>query len=375
MTDDLTLAAALEILRRAIEAGEHTTHPLPRTPPPDAEPTLREVVAMLDLPDWMSKPPNDRSLRRLLDGESPRRVNGVTIEGYRGLGDQVAAGITTAQLTRFRDQVARHVGTAKVAHARAYDRPLPSYRPGDHGHGAARNFVQATKRVFAQAQEQGLLRADPARRLKEPPDRSLRRALEPRELSRLRRWISVERSDPELDELILDLLERTGARLDGLVGVRLGDIDVVGCLLHDCEKYGKQYTRPVARSVLLRLRALAERRGATHPTDRALRRRRGEPVTKKYVQDLFHTAYLHGVLPAHTPATAHWLRHTLVRAIGEAADEHVARSWAGHSPKSQGVTAVYQGPASLRQLRQVAETLFGPLEDVSLDPVHLEEGA
>ncbi|QWZ09673.1 tyrosine-type recombinase/integrase [Nocardioides panacis] len=247
------------------------------------------------------------------------------------------------------------------------DAPLASYRADDHGQGAARNFAEATHRFFSEAVRDGHLCRSPTDGLGKPPQQHNRRPINAREEANLRAWICLRRRDPILDLLLLDLFIRSGSRREGILQLTVDGIDLVGCAIQVFQKNAKGQRIPVARSVLRRALELGRERGATEGPDRVLRQQHGAPVTRRYLDTLFHTAaaeLAYGADGAFVGVSPHWLRHTSTDRIRQATkDPFLSSFWMNHSMSQFGISSPYLTNPSWAELCVAAERAFGRLED------------
>ncbi|HCB03191.1 MAG TPA: hypothetical protein DEQ43_02875, partial [Nocardioides bacterium] len=246
--------------------------------------TLREAVEKVwdELADWTK----GKALQRLLDGEAMTIVAGELVQGFAGLGDVPIDEITTARLQCLQKDIRRYVGAIEAAQHRAAQRLARSYDGRDFGHGAERTFVETTTRVFAVLTYRGFVDINPAAALgggrtglRKPKPAVLRRAAEDTEINNAFQVVYLECYDYELDAFYWQALLRSGARRAGMLGLRLGGIDLKNCELTTHQKYGVAHTRPVARSILRGIRDLAIARGAESDDDFAFRMKNGKPMT------------------------------------------------------------------------------------------------
>jgi len=247
----------------------------------------------------------------------------------------------------------------RVAVARFGDRPIDSLdaddceavladavrraqqrRPDTDGRSSRENCVAALRALFGRAERAGLLTKNPARELDKPRRRaSRRRALDDTELAEALDAVRTTSQDPDLDLLLVRFHLESGARREGALNLRLGDLDRRRSTALLREKFGLEREQPVPPSLVVALEGHARNRGATGGQAAVFRTRRGEPITRRRYNTLFDRAQ--AVLPwsARTPVTAHALRHTAGAAIERIAGYSVAEAFLGHAPSS--VTGIY----------------------------------
>src|SRR4051812_20515962 len=72
--------------------------------------TLREALALMRLPAWISRPPNDVSLRRLLDGLPELCLDGDLLPAVPGLGDRFLDEIRAGDIRALGEEIRGRVG-------------------------------------------------------------------------------------------------------------------------------------------------------------------------------------------------------------------------------------------------------------------------
>ena len=298
------------------------------------------------------------SLRRLLDGLPELCLDGDLLPAVGGLGDGFLDEIRAGDIRALGEAIRDRVGRERVADSLRRGRPLASYRADDHGHGAQRTFLEVSKRFFAEAIDDGLTARNPAAKLPNPTRQHLVRPLTGTEEQDLRTWIHYRRPDPELDELLVDYLIRTGLRREGVLTQTRDSQSPAQHTVTAFQKGSKPHRLPLSGSVIRRALTLAERRGATGRTAA------GAPVTYRHLDHLFAQAARERIFGYHLPISTHWLRHTSTDRIQTAThDPILAAYWLNHSLAQFRVTGVYLREPSWADLCAAAEAAFGPLDD------------
>lgn len=326
--------------------------------------TLRQARAAMVLPAWMSQPPNDVSLRRLLDGLPAEQLDGNWMPAVPGLGDRFLDDVRGGDIRALGEAIRDRVGLQLVARSRRHGRPLASYRADDHGHGAQRTFLEVAKRFYSEAVTDGLTPQNPALKLPKPGKQRLVRGLTQEEENIFQDWITHRRRDPELDLLLVDYFIRTAVRKEGVLGLTRDSQSLRSCAITAFQKGAKPHRVPLARSVIERALALAAERGATAPGDLLWRTATGQPVTSRHLDQLFAAARLERIFGEHLPVSTHWLRHTSTARI-QAVSRHavVPSYWLNHSLSGFGVTGPYLKKPTWDDLCAAAEAAWGPLRD------------
>lgn len=215
---------------------------------------------------------------------------------------------------------------------------------GSDGAGAVRNLLYAARFFYRVAHQRGFIASNPAAQVPTPaPRRRARRALTAAELLEVYEVAAAAGDDTLLDVLLLDFHRETAARRAGAVALRLMDLraDRGSVLLR--EKGGHEREVPCGPDLQRRIRVLAEARGASSAIDAAFHYRRGTPLTRRRYNTLF--SRIHKELPwaARLGVSIHWLRHTTLTDISNAAGSRIAAAYAGHADRS--VTDRYTVPA------------------------------
>lgn len=179
-------------------------------------------------------------------------------------------------------------------------------RPGTDGRSSRENCIAALRALFARAERSGLLTKNPARELDKPRRRaSRRRALDETELAEAVDAVRTTSQDPDLDLLVVRFHLESGARREGALNLRLGDLDARRSTVLLREKFGLEREQPVPPSLLAAVERHARGRGASAAHDQVFRTKRGQAITRRRYNTLFDRAQ--AVLPwaPRTPVTAH----------------------------------------------------------------------
>ena len=140
-----------------------------------------------------------------------------------------------------------------------------------NGDGARYNAIGAWRRLFEVGIRDRHLAAgmNPASKLKKPKRKKggARMALEDKLYQDMFALLSSTGDDPELDELILRFLDITGARQEGVLNLRLQDIDRSECTVLLREKFETDVDQPVPDWFIEELLEFAHRRGAVNRGD------------------------------------------------------------------------------------------------------------
>lgn len=230
---------------------------------------------------------------------------------------------------------------------------------GRHGFGAQESFVNATRFVFACALKAGHLRENPAAGLQRPRRRrSVRRALSSEELQALFQAVLATSRDPELDILLLAFARETACRREGILNLRLRDLQTTPSVLL-YEKFDEEREIPVTAG--LRAALLAHHAARRDGGDAVFRYRNGSRLTDRRFDTLFQRVGRQ--LPwVHTLGVSlHWIRYSTLTDVRMLAGERVAAAYAGHGDSSGGVTSIYTR-ATFAELQDVHRRLFGPAD-------------
>lgn len=228
-------------------------------------------------------------------------------------------------------------------------------RPGSPGRSSQESCIAALRALFARAVAAGDLSANPAAVLAKPRRaRSRRRALSDAELAELIDAIQTTSRDPDLDLLLVRFHLETGARRQGALKLRLGDLDPGQSTVWLREKDGSDREQPVSPALLTLLERHAHQRGARSPNDPVFRQRNGRPISARRYNTIFDRARTCLEWADRTPVSAHVLRHTAITAVGRLAGYPVAQAFAGHAPPS--VTGLYM-QATIEEVATAIATL------------------
>jgi integrase/recombinase XerC len=218
------------------------------------------------------------------------------------------------------------------------------------GRGAAENCIRAIRALYrATYEELGRPPASsPAHRVKVPRRRaSRRRALSDGELRDLFTHAASSGYDRDLDLLLLRTAYETGARQEGLLNLRLEDIDLHRQTVMLSEKFEDRREQPISKELMGQLLAhAAERTGPKVTTGpvfwyQARGDRPATPLTSRRFDSLFER--LRGVVPwaDASDVSLHYIRHTIARKMERAGGKAVARRFLGHSRQSGDATDLY----------------------------------
>lgn len=219
------------------------------------------------------------------------------------------------------------------------------------GQGAAASTVQrrvaAVRGFFSWAYEGGLLRQNPAARLRSPkvPKRLPAdvSAADAQALLDAVAAASVKSGDPmdHRDSAILETLYSSGIRVGELCALNIGDIDWDRGLVRVLGKGAKERTAPLGRPALRALRRWLERRTerTTPVSGEALfLGARGARVDQRVVRQMVHRRLL--AVPEAPNVGPHGLRHAMATHLLEGgADLRSVQEMLGHS--SVATTQIY----------------------------------
>jgi integrase len=213
-------------------------------------------------------------------------------------------------------------------------------RPSSDGRSSRENCIAALRALFGRAERAGLVTKNPAKDLDKPRRReSRRRALDDAELNEAIDAVRTTSQDPDLDLLLVRFHLESGARREGALNLRLGDLDARRSTAWLREKFGLEREQPIPPSLLAALESHARSRGATRDQDPVFRTKRGRPITRRRYNTLFDRAQAALPWTSRAPVTAHALRHTAGTAVERIAGHSVAQAFLGHAPSS--VTGIY----------------------------------
>jgi site-specific recombinase XerD len=238
-----------------------------------------------------------------------------------------------------------------------------------HGVGAQEAMVLAARAAFAAGAESGLVRANPASSValpERPP--SLRCALTHEQLAGLQIAVVARSRDPELDDLVFQLLRETACRRSGAIRLAGGDVAPATRMVRLVEKYGKERWSPLSAHLVARLQSHARARHDGCPT--VLHRADGGHLTRGWFE-AFAGRIQSLPWAAELGVSAHWLRHTTLTDVERVAGLRVAAAYAGHSDAALGVTGLYTKP-SPAELRAAHAAVFfespGDADDPATPP-------
>jgi integrase/recombinase XerC len=237
---------------------------------------------------------------------------------------------------------------------------------GRHGVGAEEAFVLAARFAYTRAVATGALHTNPAAQVDLPArPASPRIALDCHQLRQAHLSLIAHSRDPELDDLVFQLLRETAARRSGTIGLAVRDLAPATGMIRLTEKYGKQRWLPASAHLMQRLLA---HRAERHPgCERILHRKGGGHLNEKWFGGLGHRLQR---LPwaAELGVTAHWIRHTTLTDIERLAGIRVAGAYAGHSDTSVGGVTWQYTKATPEDLQLAHGRLFFDSTGDAADP-------
>ena len=238
-------------------------------------------------------------------------------------------------------------------------------RTSRDGRSAAESAITGLRALYRRAADDGLVTSNPAMALRKPA--RPRRTRTPLTADQLTELFEVTRSggdDPELDTLLVRFLVESGARREGLLALRLRDIDPTRATVLLREKNDKDGSeQPLSPTLIAALRAFAANRGATSSEDAVFRYRPrrmgrvGQPLTSRRFDTLSKRWNAMLSFAAHTPVTAHVLRHTAIGLVEIQAGYAVAREFARHVDQREVTTTYLQ--RSIADVAAAVEALTG----------------
>lgn len=230
-------------------------------------------------------------------------------------------------------------------------------RQGSTGRSSEEACVAALRALFSQAQAAGLIAAKPAAALTKPRRaRSRRRALDDRELAELVDAIRTTSGDPDLDLVLVRFHLESGARRQGTLNLRIGDLDPRRATVWLREKNASDREQPISPTLIRLLGRHALTGGAHNSREPVFRRRDGTPMTARRYNTIFDRARPCLEWARRTPVSAHVLRHTAITAVARLAGYPVAQTFAGHTPAR--ITGRYL-QASVTDVATAIATLTG----------------
>lgn len=210
------------------------------------------------------------------------------------------------------------------------------------GRSAAEHFIATLRRLYDQAEADGLLSeaANPARRVPKPTRLpSTRRALSERHLSEINHIAATTGNDPALDSLLLRFHTETACRRGGALTLRPRDLDSELCVVTLTEKGGTRRTQPISRSLMDHLRTHIHHRQNTDPDATVFRYRNGRPITSRRYDYLWSRIGDHLPWVAAQQVSIHWIRHTTLTWVERHFGFAVTRAYAGHLPRGHEPSA------------------------------------
>ncbi len=234
------------------------------------------------------------------------------------------------------------------------------------GRGAGENFVAAVRCLYRFAENRWISPADnPARRVEKPGRRASQRfAIPAPQLAEICRVAAMTGTDPELDSLILRLVTETACRRGGALTLRPKDLDPDQCLVYLREKDASDRWQPVSPTLMRYLLTHADERGSP-PEGQLLRYNNGRPITSRRLDHLWKRLGQELPWVAAQGISTHWLRHTTLTWVERTFSYAVARAYAGHDSKANGVTTTYV-KADITEVAAAVAVLTGephPLAD------------
>lgn len=224
------------------------------------------------------------------------------------------------------------------------------------GTGAVRGFISAARFWYGLAVKHGYRTDNPARQLTMPARRRrVRRALTEDELNDLYRVVGGTGNDPALDLLLLDFHRETAARMGGALTLRVCDVNPARSSVLLREKYGHEREVPLSPSLIRQCLAHAEQRAVASSADTLFRYRSGAPLTRRRYNSIFKRVQTELAWAGRLGVSVHWLRHTTLTDVSNAAGSRIAAAYAGHSDRS--VTDLYTVP-TFEDLQEAHRLIF-----------------
>lgn len=380
--------AATEIVKALLATGQLTAEALginvaeltaPASPPPaDADGPSRQIVPgeRITVHDLVVKtregltPGTERTYGtylRFIDEGWPAKAPAEE-KLFAGYGEKWADEVLPSQLEKALTSV-----TARAlvqAHWRAENRAAAgrAVRFSDAG-GARYNAVGAWRRMYKVAvMDRHLAKGfDPSQEIDKPKRiDGDRLALTQKQLDEVAAIITGTGDDPELDELINEVILVAGARAEGITNLTLGGIDRERCTLRLIEKgrdgKKKVVDQPVPDWLVEKAYAFAVARGAEHRDDQVFRyrrngRRHGKPITDRRLDNVFADR-VQAMLPwaDKDQVTAHTMRHHAISVIERRFSKAVSLAFARHEPED--VNDMYS-KATPAEVAHAVVTLYG----------------
>jgi integrase/recombinase XerD len=247
------------------------------------------------------------------------------------LGDRPVDGVTVDDLRRYVADM-RSRNTLYVGHA------YKTESAGGLATATLATRIRAVRRLFRWLHDEGVIEVNPAQRLKIP---RLQRGRRPKAISELdmRRILETASSDVR-DYAVVLFLADTGCRRGGLVGLRLGDLELAAGRASVTEKGDKRRVVFLSQLTVTAMRAWLAVRPAVDDDHVWLSHNTGEPLTgdgvSQILQRLGKRAGCEG------PHGAHSFRHGFARQwilsdgdMGTLADvmghSEVSTTWASYA--------------------------------------------
>lgn len=208
------------------------------------------------------------------------------------------------------------------------------------GYQMRRSAVQAWRKVWSCAMDDGITTTNPAKKLAMPARKPVsRRGLSNQEVQQLFDFFASTGNDPELDTLLFRFHLETGARRGGAIALQRTSIDMNRRSVLLLEKGGKEREMPVTKVLLEQLLAHNIERGGGQGT--VFRYLNGNPLTTRRYDHAWKRVQENPPFPAATEVSIHWARHTAITNQERLGGEAVAAQFAGHQPYRSSVTGLY----------------------------------
>ena len=361
-------ARTTEIIVRARDAAQaRLTAAAARLHNRRPEPTLRVLVA-----DALDGPHRNEGLRRHYRRELRLLVDGLPayldfadepVPARPGFGDVGPSGVTDTELQDFCTAIDRYSASTRLVSARKRNGQLPTYTRDAYGRGAAARFRTAVRKLFARAEVRRWTDGDPTADLKlRPGCADFAVHLTEAQFRDVREVAATTGRDRELDLLLVDFLDETGWRREGVLNCTLDGIDVPAGSARTSMKNGKTQQSPANRQLLADIRAMAVARGAREPWDAVFRGRDGRPITRKHFESFSKRLKRHKPWAAPLWIGPHAIRR---RTLTEVTAQHgvsAGLAWANHSRRSGPPLLRYLAEPSWEEKQAIAADVFGPLD-------------
>ncbi len=206
------------------------------------------------------------------------------------------------------------------------------------GRSARENSIAGLRWLFSRALGDRIVEDSPALAVAQPSrPRQTRHGLSAEQLWALFAATRSGGNDPALDSLIVRFMVESGARDEGMLGLRLRDLDrdrATVLLREKNDKDGRD--QPVSPGLLAALAAFARSRGAARPGEAVFRyqpkkdARVGRPLTGRRLDTLTNRWHTELEFASRLGVTPHSLRHTAIGIVESVAGCAVARQFARH---------------------------------------------